>query len=182
MGNLSRIKINLLPPKVKERKRKRLLFSVLRISLIIGWTLVISFTAWLYYQYVYLEEVIKDKEKTFNALIAQIQREDLLKTYKDAENFVKYLRSFTSELLPIYEFLIALSSSIPDGVKLSKLESFKDRELRISGIASSPKAIAELLNAIKNIRVVQEVFLPSLDGEKGDELPFNFICRLREWW
>lgn len=182
MRELLRFKPNLLPPKVKELRQKKLFFSTMRISLALGWILVILFTSWLYYQYKYLEEVVKDKERTFNALVVQLQRENLLKTYRDAEGFVKYLKSFTSELLPIYEFLIILSSELPDGVKLSRIESFKEKELKIYGFASSPKAIAELLSVIKNMKVVQEVSLPGLEGEKSEGLPFNFACKLKGWW
>ncbi|MCX8128252.1 MAG: PilN domain-containing protein [Synergistetes bacterium] len=182
MKEFLKFKPNLLPKEVKNLRRKKLFFSLMRISLVLAWVMSVFFALWLYYQYNYFSELVKDKEKTFNALVSQLQRENPLNAYKEAESFVKQLKSFTSELLPIYEFLLSLSSNFPDGVKLDKIESFKERELRIYGLASSPKAIAELLNVIKNMKIIQEVSLPSFEGEKGGELPFNFICKLKSWW
>ncbi|GEM_PF-2374750 len=179
---ITNFRVNLLPPEVIKLRKRRLLFTAMRITLLLLWIVTLFYTGWIYYHYRSLSEAVSEKEKVLDALTKQLQKEDLLKLFKEAEAFVNDLRSFTSDLIPVYEFLLHLSSSLPEGIKLNKLETLKGRELRISGLADSPEAMAELLKVLKDADFVEDISLPGIEGELERGIPFNFTCRLKGWW
>lgn len=176
------MRVNLLPPEILKQKKRRILFSMMRVSLILGWVIIVFLTAWFYYHYTSLSGVVSEKEKILNSLKRQLQREYLLKLFEEAEAFIKSIKAFTSDLAPVYELLICLSSSLPSGVKLDKFETLKDREVRIAGIVASPEALAEFLNTLKDKNFVENISLPILEKEKNEGIPFGFNLRLKSWW
>lgn len=182
MRVLGKFKPNLLPPQVKRIRRQRFLFSMIRIALTVSWIMVLIYSFWLYYQYTYLKDLVLNKEQTFNKLTEQLQKENPLKVYKEAEAFFKELKTFTAGLFPLYEFLLPLSANFPQGLRLEKIEAIGEREVKIYGFASSPTALAEFVNVVRGISVVRSVSLPGLESEVNGEIPFNFICKLKEWW
>lgn len=175
--------MNLLPPEVLRLKRRNRLFSAMRIGLTVLWIVVVVFTAWLYYQYTSQKRIASEKEALVSTLQRQLRKENLVKLFKEAEAFIKRVRGFTSNLIPAYEFLIYLSSSLPDGVRIEKLESLKDgRDIKMMGVASSPEALASLIDVLKEGKMVQEISIPKLEGGRNGITPFDFTCRLKGWW
>jgi len=182
MEGLIVFKPNLLPPQVKRRRRQRLFLSIIRVTLIAAWTLLLLDSLWLYYQYTLLRDIVSGKERTLAELTEQLKKENPLKLYEEAESFIKEVKAFTAELLPLYEFLLPLSANFPQGLRLEKIESLGGGEIKIYGFTSSPSVLGELLNLIKGIEVVRSVSLPGLGEEKNGETPFTFVCKLKEWW
>ncbi len=180
---MTKFKVNLLPPEVLKLRRKNRLFSAMRIGLAVVWIIAIVFTGWLYYQYRSEKRIVVEKEGLVSALRRQLRKENLVELFKEAEAFIRRVKGFTSGLLPAYEFFIYLSSNLPEGVRIEKVESGKDgRNLKITGAASSPEALAALIDVLKKSEVVQKLSIPKLEGEKDGITPFDFTCRLKGWW
>lgn len=168
-------RINLLPWRDLERKRKRQEFmfatvGAIVVALLVGLLLRFEYDAQIDHQNArnqYLESQID----ILNHQIAEIlELEQQKKRLSDRIDVIKKLQSSRPETVHLFDQLVRL---LPDGVYLTSVKQ-TDRRIQIKGIAESSTRVSAFMRNIDSSEWLRDPSLEIIETKNGSDSGSNF--------
>lgn len=180
---MDKLKINLIPPEIKEKARKQAKRSVI-IRISIGFLgLLILITSGILGVIIY-------QNLTLQTLNAQLEQEKTrIATLKDKEAVVFFLKNridsinkYTANRYSQTEVLELLESLTPEGVNLANLTLDKNNRVALQGDTTSTLALDVFFNSLtdpkENEGKITKVSVESLGKTQSNKVRFSLVINM----
>jgi len=161
-------RINLLPWRELDRKRKRQEFGVASIAAVMLAALVAVVTYWQYSRFIdnqndrnqYLKEQITLVDKQIEEIVGL---EDQKRSLRERIDVIVKLQSSRPEVVHLMDQLVRL---LPDGVYLTSVKQ-TDRRIQIKGVAESSTRVSAFMRNIDGSEWLKDPSLEIVETTKG---------------
>ncbi len=161
-------RINLLPWRELDRKRKRQEFGVAAIAAVMLGALVAAVTYWQYSNFI---DTQNDRNQFLKDQIAQVDKqieeivglEEQKRSLQERIQVIEQLQRSRPEVVHLMDQLVRL---LPDGVYLTAVKQ-TDRRIQIKGIAESSTRVSAFMRNIDGSEWLKEPSLEIVETSKG---------------
>lgn len=180
---MDKLKINLIPPEIKEKARKQAKRSVI-IRISIGFLgLLILITSGILGVIIY-------QNLTLQALNTQLEQEKIkIASLKDKEAIVFFLKNridsinkYTANRYTQTDALELLESLTPEGIDLANLMLDKTNRVALQGETTSTLALDVFFNSLtdpkRNEGKITKVSVESLGKTQNKKIRFNLVVNM----
>ena len=168
-------RINLLPWRDLERKRKRQEFmfaaiGAIVVALLVGLLLRFEYDAQIDHQNA-RNQYLDSQIDILNHQIAEIlELEQQKKRLSDRIDVIKKLQSSRPETVHLFDQLVRL---LPDGVYLTSVKQ-TDRRIQIKGVAESSTRVSAFMRNIDSSEWLRDPSLEIIETKSGSDTGSNF--------
>lgn len=161
-------RINLLPWRELDRKRKRQEFGVAAIAAVMLGALVAAVTYWQYSNFIdnqndrnqYLKDQIAQVDKQIEEIVGL---EEQKRSLQERIQVIEQLQRSRPEVVHLMDQLVRL---LPDGVYLTSVKQ-TDRRIQIKGVAESSTRVSAFMRNIDGSEWLKEPSLEIVETSKG---------------
>lgn len=181
---MDKLKINLIPPEIKEKKKKEAKRSTVnRISIgLLGVLIIITS---------FVLGVIVIQNTTLQNLNTEIENEkNKIAGFKDKEavafflnNRMTTISNFSDKNYKQSSYYELMTKLVPEGVEIEVMQIDKTNKITLSGATNSTAAFGEYLsnltNPVNNDGLVDFVTIESLSRTATGIIRFNFVVNMK---
>jgi len=161
-------RINLLPWRELDRKRKRQEFGVASIAAVMLGALAAAVTYWQYSNFIdnqndrnqYLKEQITQVDKQIEEIVGL---EEQKRSLQERIQVIEQLQRSRPEVVHLMDQLVRL---LPDGVYLTSIKQ-TNRRIQIKGVAESSTRVSAFMRNIDGSEWLKEPSLEIVETSKG---------------